>query len=151
MAEGRQVAAGADAPLLRHQGDTPGVEHCHERLDQLGPHSARGPEEHVGPEQHDRANDGGRQWTADSGRMTADEIGLQLIELVGWNADVGELAEAGIDPVDRLTRLDGAIDQPATLEQRAPGLRVEGDANRGVAGDPDHILDQERLAVQNTG
>jgi hypothetical protein len=34
--------------------------------------------------------------------MAANEIGLELVELGGRDSHIGELPEAGIDPVDRL-------------------------------------------------
>jgi hypothetical protein len=83
--------------------------------------------------------------------MTAKEIGLELIELVGRNSNVGELSEPGIDPVDRLARSDGPLDQSAALQQRAPGFGLDRDPNCRISGDPDYVLDYERLAVQNTG
>jgi len=51
----------------------------------------------------------------DAGRVTANQIGLELIELVGGDPDVCQLSESGIDPVDRLARLNRPLDQLPTL------------------------------------
>jgi hypothetical protein len=67
-----------------------------------------------------------------------------LVEIGRGYPDIGELSEA-------LAGLDRPLDQPATLEQRATSFRLERDTKGGIPGDPDHILDRERLAVQNAG
>jgi len=54
--------------------------------------------------------------------MASNQIGLQLVQLVGSDPNVGELSESGIDPVNRLPRADGPLDYATTLDQRAPGL-----------------------------
>ena len=45
--------------------------------------------------------------------MAADEIGLELGEMIAGDADVSELAEAGVDAVDGLPRGDNALDEGA--------------------------------------
>ena len=57
----RQVAAGADAALLRHQRHEAGVEQAEQRLDQGGAHAAGRAEQDVGAQHHQPANDVGRQ------------------------------------------------------------------------------------------
>ncbi len=63
----------------------------------------------------------------------------RLLELVGRDADVGELAEAGVDPVDRLPRRDGPLDQPPARDQRVARVGIEPGARPGLAGDAHHI------------
>jgi hypothetical protein len=102
MAQWGEVTARAYAPLLWHQGHHTRIEHPNKGFYQLRPHAARGPEEDIGAEEHDGANHVMRERRAHASGMTTDEIGLELIELVGGNSHVGEFPEAGIDPVDRL-------------------------------------------------
>ena len=149
VAERRQISARADAALLRHHRDHPGVEHGHERVHQLRSYPAGRPEEHVGPKQHERAHDGGRQRSPHAGRMTADQIDLQLLELVGGDADVGELSEAGVDPVDRLTRGDGAP-RPAGGSRPARHAPPASTRTRrpGSPGGTDDVLDREGASVE---
>jgi hypothetical protein len=40
--------------------------------------------------------------SADAATMTANEVDLKLADLVGGDADLGKLAEAGVDAVDGL-------------------------------------------------
>ena len=138
VAQRRQVAAGAHAPLLRHQRDDAGVEQRDERVDQLRPHAAGGTQEHVGTEQHERAHDRRpASGVADAGGMAPDQVGLELVELVGRDPHVGELAEAGVDAVDRPPRGDGGLDQAPAAAQRLP--------RRGRHGHP-HRPDRARRA-----
>src|SRR4026209_840469 len=83
--------------------------------------------------------------------MAANQIGLKLVELVGGNSDVGELSEAGIDPVDRLTGLHRPIHQAPALEQGTPGLGLEGDPHSRRPGLPYHFIDRQRSAVEDAG
>ena len=77
------------------------------------------------------------------GGVAADEVGLELVELVGRDPDVGELAEAGIDPVDRLPRRDRARSTSRRLaHQLGAGGRIEGHANARRPGDADHVVDR---------
>ena len=103
VAQRGQIPARPNASLLRHQRLHSGVEHADQSFYQSRCHSACRPEEDIGAEQHDRAHHGGRERTAHAGGMTAHEVGLELVELIGGNPYVGELPEAGIDPVDRLS------------------------------------------------
>ena len=89
-------------PCSGTSGSTPALSMATSASTSSGRTPLVGPEEDVGAEQHDRAHHGGRERTAHAGGVTAHEIGLKLVELVGGNPYVGELPEAGIDPVDRL-------------------------------------------------
>ncbi len=102
MAQRGEVTARSYASLLRHQGQHSSIQHCNQCFYQRRLHSARRPEEDIGAEEHDRADHGRWERSAHARRMAADEIGLELVELVGGDSHVGEFPEAGIDPVDRL-------------------------------------------------
>ena len=57
--------------------------------------------QHIRAQRHRRADDRHRQRVADAGGMTAQQIELQFGERVVRDADVGEVAEAGVDAVRR--------------------------------------------------
>ena len=99
-APGRRSRRRCPAPAPR--GTTPALSMATSASTSSGRTPLVGPQQHVGAKQHERAHDGGGQRSAHAGRVAADQIGLKLVELVGGDADVGELAEAGVDPVDRL-------------------------------------------------
>jgi len=117
MAQGREIAAGAHAPLLGHDWNDPGVEERDERLDQLRPHAARGAQENIGPEQHDGPNDRCGERRAHAGGVTPDEIRLELGQPIGGDPDVGQLSEAGVDAINRLPRGDRGFDQAPAIHQ----------------------------------
>ena len=140
-------------PCSGTSGHDAGVEQRHERVHQLRAHAAGGTEQHVGAEQHDaRAPPSAGSGAPDAGGVAPDQVGLELVELVGRDPDVGQLAEAGVDPVDRLPRRDRGLDQAPAAEQlrRAP---PESTPTRtaGVPGDAHHVRDRERAAVERAG
>ena len=64
--------------------------------------------------------------------MRANEVALQVPELIVGDALAGQRAEAGVDPVVGAAIARGAIDDVAGLLQLSTGDRR--DLDRGVAG-----------------
>ena len=151
MGQRGQVTAGPDAPLLRHQRHEPRREHLEERLHQRRTHPARGTEQHIGAQRHHRAHDVGREWRPHPGRVTADQVGLQPLELIGRDADVGELAEPGVDAVDRGAAGQGPLHQHARGRESGARGGIGDDLDPGVARQSDHIGESEGLAGQGDG
>jgi hypothetical protein len=83
--------------------------------------------------------------------MASDEIGLQLVELIGRDPNVGELSEPGVDAVNRLPGANGPVDYPSTFYQRAARRWFQADPGGAVPGNADDLFDRERLAVENAG
>ncbi len=111
-----QVSAGPHASLLGNQRNDPGIEQGYQRVHQLRTHAAGRPQQHVRAEQHHApAPPVGAAERPTPDGMTANEIGLELIELVGGNPDVRQLPESGVDPVDRLARLNRPLHQLPAL------------------------------------
>jgi hypothetical protein len=73
--------------------------------------------------------------------VAPNQIGLKLNDLVSGNPHVSQLAEAGIDAVNRLAGLDRVVNQPPGVLQLTPGGGIYGDAAGGIAGDLDYALD----------
>jgi hypothetical protein len=80
--------------------------------------------------------------------MAADQIDLELLQLIRRNPDIGQLAEAGIDTVDRLTRRDCPVHQPATFQETLQRTSREAHAAGRIASDSHHTLYRERVAVE---
>src|SRR5207249_8284651 len=59
---------------------------------------------------------------------------------------VGELPEAGVDAVDRVTTSDGGFDRPAGRGHCRDGVRGDRNAH-AVAGDGDDVRDREGATV----
>jgi len=77
------------------------VEQVEEKVDGLGPHAGPTGGERVRPQQEDRARDIDRKRIADPRGMAAQEVELQLDEVLARDPDLGERAESGVDAVDR--------------------------------------------------
>jgi hypothetical protein len=73
--------------------------------------------------------------------VTAYQIGLELIELVGWYAHISELAKTGVNPVDRSTGIDRPLYQSPALEQGASGFWLDLDPGGRITGRPNHVVD----------
>jgi hypothetical protein len=82
--------------------------------------------------------------------VAAYEIGLKLIELMGGNSNVRELAEPGVDSVDRLVRLDGLLYPASALKQSSASSRLQTDPHPRISGNPHDVLNRERLAIEHT-
>ena len=80
--------------------------------------------------------------------MAPDQVDLQLVQLVGRDPDVRQLAEAGVDPVDRLPRRDRGLDQASAAHQLGAGGRIEGHENARRPGGADDLRHGERAAVE---
>ena len=149
VTERGEVAAGADASLLRHPRHEPGVDQRDHGADEPGPDAAGRPEQHVRPQDHQRAHDVRRERRPETGGMAADQVHLEAVELVGRDAHAGQLAEPGVDPVDRLPAGHGTLDEgPAPFERR-PGVRGDPHPRRRIARRPHHALDRERRTVEH--
>jgi hypothetical protein len=89
VTERGKVAAGADASLLRNQRQHPSIEQGNQRVYQLGPNPTGGTQQDVGAKQHDGTYHRCGQRGSDTRGVTANQIGLELIELVGGDPNVG--------------------------------------------------------------
>jgi hypothetical protein len=68
-------------------------------IDNFGTNAAEAPGEDVGAEQEHGADGRFRERIAEAAGMAADEIALQILQL-GWiDADIRQLAEAGVDAI----------------------------------------------------
>jgi hypothetical protein len=150
MAERREITRSTDAALLRDHRQHAGVEQGDQSLDQIRPHATGRAEEHVRPQQHQGADGRRSQRRPDARGVAPNQIGLELLELVGCDPDVGQFAEASVDAVDRLSGLDGVIYETPAREQRSPRLKIHGDPDAGIAGHLNHAIHGKRTAVENT-
>jgi hypothetical protein len=78
-----------------------GIQHRTERFDHHRTHSTVALRQRVGAEQHHGAHFSLAERRADTAGMAANQIQLQLPDLIGRDPYCGEFAEAGIDAVDR--------------------------------------------------
>ena len=123
------------------------VQHLDQQTRDLRPDARVATGEHVGAEQHHRADDLDGQRLTDADETRQDEIARELPRLVRLDTDARERAKAGIYAVDgRLVAGDG-LGNPAladlhTLDDLG-GVQRDG---RMLAGDGYDVLDSERVA-----
>ena len=108
-----EVAARADRAARGHDRMHAGIEQRDERVERLDSDAGVALREHIRTQRHDRAHDRRRQRFADARGVAAQQIQLEAIELVGWNRDVGQRAEAGVHAVD------GAAGRRMRVDDRA--------------------------------
>ena len=99
-------------------------------FDGFGSDAAESFGERVGAEQHHRARFGFAERLADAASVRANEIDLQLANLLGGDADGSEFAEAGVDAVGGLAAGDDAIDDGARGFHALDGVGRERDSWR---------------------
>ena len=103
----REIAAGADGALLRDHRVHAAIQHVHERLRYQRSNPAIPERQRVGAQSHHDPRFGLRKRTAQPAGMAAHQVELQAVNGVIGNAHFTELAEAGIDAVDRDARRGG--------------------------------------------
>jgi len=113
MRQGSEVAAGAYRSAGGNHGMDVVIQEREERLHDFGANTAESLGEDVGAEQKHGAHFFFGQWIANAAGVAAHQIALQSSDFSGFDADVGELAEAGIDPINGCTPCEKAIDHSA--------------------------------------
>ncbi len=143
--ERREVAGGADRALRGHDGMDAGVDEREQPLDHDRAHAREAAREARGLQHQDEPHGRVRERRADARRVRAHEIELQRRELVVGDARLRELAEAGVDAVERLAggearahgrerRLDGPA--PAVRRARWHRCRARCGAGRPARSHP---------------
>jgi hypothetical protein len=102
MGERGKVARCADRALFRDQRHHALFQHAFDQAHQLKPHTGSATAQRNELEGHDQAHDIFRHGSADAAAMRQDEVALQGGGVGGVDLDRGQLAEAGVDAIDRL-------------------------------------------------
>ena len=143
-----EIAARADASLLRHPWMEARVQHLGQQLGQFRPRAGVALGDDIGAQQHHRADFALRHRIADAGGVTANEVALQLGQPRRRNRDVRQLAEAGRHAIDDGAVGDEAVDHPSSPRGALARRAGESDGSK-VARDGDHVFDPQRIAVED--
>ncbi len=146
--EVHEVAGGADAAALGDVGRDAGVDHVPHQLQQLDPHAAVALDERVEPHRQHGDGDVGLHRLAETGRVAADQVDLQRLDLVVVDDLVAHRAERGVDAVDDPLGRDLLFQEspagPAAFE------RSGRERHAAIAdADRDDLLDGEGLSVEH--
>ena len=132
VGERRKVARGADRALARHHRRQALVEQRLEQAHGLAAHARRALGQARELERHHQSGDGDRHRRADARGMRQHDVALQLLEVGGLDAHAGELAEAGVDAIDRLALGEDGRDRAGRAIDHAVGCRIEGDRRAAI-------------------
>ena len=125
-----------------------GVDQRHQQLHQRRTAAAEALGQHIGPQQQHGPRLALAERLAHPAGVAAHQVGLQLRQASRGNPHIRQLAEAGVDPVDRLPRsqylfYQGAAPCHALQRRRRNSHRAPGQRNRFNLGQ------RQRLAIQN--
>ena len=127
VGKGREIAAGADRPDLRHLRMDSVIQQIEQPLHDNESASRLSARQRVGAEQHNGADLRRGKPAAHPGCVAADQVALQGALLVGQNPHVGEPPEPGVDAVDRLTPAQKRLQAGARALYPLCRARVEAD------------------------
>ena len=122
MGERREVARGADRALRRHDGRDAALEHRLEQRERRRAHARGALGERIELQRHHEPRRGDGRGLADAGGVREHDVALELGEVRVGDADAGELAEAGVHPIDRLAARDDALRRRRRPLRRARAL-----------------------------
>ena len=126
MRKRREIAGGADRTLAGHDGMDARIHQLQQPLDHDRAHAGESARKARGLEHEGETYRGIRERHADARRMRAHEIELQCRKLAVGDARLRELAEAGVDSVQRFARLQSRANRSERLLDRlAPALRKQ--------------------------
>jgi hypothetical protein len=106
MSQRRQIAARANAPLLRNLGVQRRVQHADEQIRQLRTRPRVSFREHIRTEQHECPHFALREQRTNASRVAAHKVDLKLPEPVTRDRDLRQLAKARCDAVRHLVSID---------------------------------------------
>ena len=145
--ERREVAGGADRALRRHDGMDACVHEREQPLDHDRAHAREAAREACRLQHQDHAHRRVRERRADAGRVRAHEVELQRREFVVGDPCLRELAEAGVDAVERLAGREPRAHRRERRLDGAPPALGEGKRIR-AARDAAQVRERDRTGLQ---
>ena len=129
MGERREVAGGADRALGGDHGEDVMGDHRGQQIQGCRGDAGMTTAQRLDLQEQDQPHDLRCEGRAGAGGMRADQIDLKSLQIGVGNARLGELAEAGVDAIDRLAGGEELIDQGMALGNGGDGCGsdVEGD------------------------
>ena len=101
------------------------VEQADEQLDQFVADAAQSFAKDIGPQQQHGADLRFVQRLAQSAGVAAHQVALQLLEVSGADAHIGQFAEAGVDAIGRFVAGDNALHDGLRCRDSPAGLRAQ--------------------------
>ena len=136
MGERGEIARRADRALRRHDRRDAARKHRFEERERRRPHARRALRQRAELQRHHEPRRGDGRRLADAGCVRQHDVALELDEIRVGDADAGELAEAGVHPIDRLAAGDDALDRRRAGGDAQGALGIERHAAAGMDGAP---------------
>src|SRR5947207_2512311 len=146
MRERREISTRADASLLRNWRIDIRVEQLEEKIDELRSSAGVTLGNDIGAQQHHRPHFPLRKPVADTRRVAAHEVHLQLGQLLVWNGNFGKFPEAGRHSVDDFVPADDVVNDRAGAQHSLARFWREADAQT-LDGDGVGFINGERVAI----
>ena len=150
MRQRRQISTRAHAALRRNHRMHAAIEHVAQRVDDDIAHAGKSFGQRVGAQQDHGADDRLGQRLAHSHSVGAHQIELQLADIARRDADVAELAHAGVHRVRHLVAVEQVFDHGASAIDRLPRFRSEQHGPI-LVHDLAHIREGQTVAVNVKG
>ena len=145
--ERREVAGGADRALRGHDRMDACVDEREQPLDHDRAHARETAREARGLQHHDQPHGRVGERRADAGRVRAHEVELQRGELVVGDARLRQLAEAGVDAVERFAGGESRAHGGKRRFDRSPPAFGERDGV-GAARDAPELRERDAARLQ---
>src|SRR5436309_519075 len=111
MSKWREITTRANGAFLRDDGVDPAIEHLAKEIDHFTTNSAEAEGENICTKEHHRAHFRFGERSAHAARVAADEIKLELAQIVARNMHLGQATEPGVDAVDDGIACHDFVDQ----------------------------------------
>src|SRR5439155_23229427 len=127
MRERDEISARAQGATAGHYRQDLGFEHSHEVLEEREAHAAVSERERVRAQGEHEAHRARLQLGPPPRRVAPDQVELQLLHVGVPDAHRLELAESGVDPVDRAPLFQDLLDQRSRRRDARGNIRGERD------------------------
>jgi hypothetical protein len=108
----------------------PCIEHGHEQVNELRPHTTVSLGEDIGAQQEHSPRLSFAERLAEAAGVAANQVGLELGQTVGGNAHIGQLAKSGVDAVNGLASFEDGLNDLTALDNADKGFRSDGNRSK---------------------
>ncbi len=147
MGERCEITARPHRATARHLGQEVVVEERQQLVDEQRAHPRVPLGQRIRPQQQHAAHGGVRERLPHTGGVRQDQALLQRLEVGVGDADVGEVSEAGVDPVDGLSRSHRTLDHRPRRRDALP-RRSRQDDMLPAGSDRGELLQRQRPTGQ---
>ncbi len=124
------------------------IEHVNQSLGNYRPHPGIALGENIGSQADQSACFGFVERIADTTGMGANNVELELTKVIRRDSHIGQLADAGIDSVNRIVLLEDRFDDPARLRHLLERFIAQSNLF-AIPCDGRHRFERQRLTIKS--